>query len=100
VLTSALRISKAEAARRVRAAEAVGPSTSMLGEPLAAVRPYLAAAQRDGELSTEQVAIIERAITPVDRRALTPLFWEHVRPYGEVRLDLGSRLSIGVDAGR
>ena len=26
---------------------------------------------------------------------LTPLFWTHVRPYGEVRLDLGSRLTIG-----
>ena len=72
VLTATLRISKAEAARRVRAAEAVGPRTSMLGEPLAAVRPYLAAAQRDGELSTEQVAIIERAITPVDRRGFDP----------------------------
>jgi hypothetical protein len=35
VLTSALRISKAEAARRVRAAEAVGPRVSMLGERLA-----------------------------------------------------------------
>ena len=34
VLTSALRISKAEAARRVRAAEAVGPRVSILGEPL------------------------------------------------------------------
>jgi hypothetical protein len=44
----------------------------MLGEPLAPVRPYLAVAQRDGELSTEQVAIIERAITPVDRRGFDP----------------------------
>jgi hypothetical protein len=72
VLTSALRISKAEASRRVRAAEAVGPRSSMLGEPLAPVRPHLAAAQRDGELSPEQVAIIERAITPVDRRGFDP----------------------------
>lgn len=30
-----------------------------------------------------------------DRRGLTPLFWQHVRPYGEVRLDMGSRLRIG-----
>ena len=30
-----------------------------------------------------------------DRRGLTPLFWQHVRPYGEVRLDTGSRLRIG-----
>ncbi|WP_276607623.1 Tn3 family transposase [Microbispora catharanthi] len=34
-------------------------------------------------------------LTPADRRGLTPLFWQHVRPYGEVRLDLNTRLSIG-----
>lgn len=34
-------------------------------------------------------------LTPVDRRGLTPLFWLHVRPYGEVRLDLSARLAIG-----
>jgi TnpA family transposase len=32
---------------------------------------------------------------PADRRGLTPLFWKHVRPYGEVRLDMGARLRIG-----
>lgn len=36
-----------------------------------------------------------RLLGPADRRGLTPLFWQHVRPYGEVRLDMGSRLSIG-----
>ena len=30
-----------------------------------------------------------------DRCGLTPLFWQHVRPYGEVRLDMGSRLRTG-----
>ncbi|WP_165959999.1 transposase [Nonomuraea longispora] len=34
-------------------------------------------------------------LTPIDRRGLTSLFWLHVRPYGEVRLDLSARLSIG-----
>ncbi|MFZ0158952.1 MAG: Tn3 family transposase [Kineosporiaceae bacterium] len=34
-------------------------------------------------------------LTPVDRRGLTPLFWTHVRPYGEVHLDLATRLTIG-----
>ena len=48
VLTSVLGVSKREAACRVRAAEAVGPRTSMLGEALEPVRPVLAAAQRDG----------------------------------------------------
>jgi hypothetical protein len=32
---------------------------------------------------------------PADRRGLPPLFWQHVRPYGEVRLDMGARLRIG-----
>jgi hypothetical protein len=30
-----------------------------------------------------------------DRRGLTPLFWQHVRPYEEVRLGMGARLRIG-----
>ena len=27
-------------------------------------------------------------LTPADRRGLTQLFWTHVLPYGEVRLDM------------
>ena len=46
VLTSVLSLSKREAAGRVRAAEAVGPRTSMLGEPLEPVRPVLAARKK------------------------------------------------------
>ncbi|WP_331724139.1 Tn3 family transposase (plasmid) [Streptomyces atratus] len=33
-------------------------------------------------------------LTPADRRGLTPLFWSHVRPYGEVNLDMGARLDL------
>jgi TnpA family transposase len=33
-------------------------------------------------------------LTPADRRGLTPLFWSHVRPYGEVRLDMETRLDL------
>ncbi len=40
VLTSVLGVSKREAACRVRAAEAVGPRTSMLGEPLEPIRRW------------------------------------------------------------
>jgi hypothetical protein len=29
-----------------------------------------------------------------DRRGLTPLFWSHVRPYGEVNLDMDTRLDL------
>ncbi|TDC19328.1 hypothetical protein E1265_24100 [Streptomyces sp. 8K308] len=34
-------------------------------------------------------------LTPADRRGLTPLFWTHVRPYGEVKPDMRSRPEIG-----
>lgn len=33
-------------------------------------------------------------LTDEDRRGLTPLFWQHVLPYGEVKLDMTTRLSI------
>ncbi|MET9662332.1 Tn3 family transposase [Streptomyces sp. NPDC006510] len=33
-------------------------------------------------------------LTPADRRGLTPLFWSHVRPYGEVNLDMAARLNL------
>ena len=33
-------------------------------------------------------------LTPEDRRGPTPLFWQHVLPYGEVKLDMTARLSI------
>jgi hypothetical protein len=33
-------------------------------------------------------------LTPEDRRGLTPLFWQHVLPYGEVKLDMTARLTI------
>jgi len=33
-------------------------------------------------------------LTAEDRRGLTPLFWQHVLPYGEVKLDMTSRLDI------
>ena len=44
----------------------------MLGETLDPVRPRLAAAQRDGQVSPEKVAIIERALGRVDRRGFDP----------------------------
>ena len=71
-LMSTLRLSPGEANRRVRAAAAVGERSSMLGEPLAPNRPHLAVAQRTGEVSPEQVAIIERAFDKVDHRGFDP----------------------------
>jgi hypothetical protein len=33
-------------------------------------------------------------LTPEDQRGLTPLFWSHVLPYGEVKLNMTSRLTL------
>jgi TnpA family transposase len=33
-------------------------------------------------------------LTAEDERGLTPLFWSHVLPYGEVKLDMNSRLAL------
>ncbi|MBG6093204.1 hypothetical protein IW256_007317 [Actinomadura viridis] len=35
-----------------------------------------------------------RRLTPQDRRALSPLFWAHVNPYGRFHLDMDSRLDL------
>ncbi|GAA3074320.1 Tn3 family transposase [Streptosporangium carneum] len=37
-------------------------------------------------------------LTDEDRRALSPLFWTHVNPYGRFRLDMDSRLDLGASA--
>lgn len=37
-------------------------------------------------------------LTDHDRRGLTPLFWQHILPYGEVKLDMTTRLDIRADA--
>lgn len=72
MLTSVLRLSPGAASRRVKGAEAVGDRTSMLGAPLAARRPVLAAAQRAGMVSPEQVHVIVSALEPVDRQGFDP----------------------------
>jgi len=33
-------------------------------------------------------------LTAIDRRALTPLIWGHVNPYGRYELDMGTRLPL------
>ena len=33
-------------------------------------------------------------LTPEDQRGLTPLFWLHIVPYGEVKLDMADRLRL------
>jgi hypothetical protein len=66
VLMAGLRLSVGEAHRRVKAAEHLAVRRSMTGELLGPVRPVLAAAQADGGVSPEQVAVIDGALRKVD----------------------------------
>ena len=71
-LVRVLQLSPGDAATRVRAAAAVGPRTTMLGEKLEPVLPQLAALQRDGVVSAEKVAIVERAMHQLTRHDVQP----------------------------
>jgi Domain of unknown function (DUF222) len=71
-LVRMFQLSPSEAASRVRAAAAVGPRTSMLGERLEPVLPRLAALQRDGAVTAEKVQIVERAMHQLSRPGLQP----------------------------
>jgi hypothetical protein len=71
-LTRILQLSTGEAAARVRAAAAVGPRSSMVGERLEPQLPKLAVLQRDGAVSTEKVAIVERAMHKLSRPGVSP----------------------------
>ena len=66
LVAQVLSISPGDARRRVRAAAAVGPRRSMLGDPLPPRRPVLAAAQIAGAVSPLAVDLIERTLTTVE----------------------------------
>jgi hypothetical protein len=69
-LVRILHLSPGEAASRVRAAAAVGPRSSMLGEKLEPQLPQLAQLQREGQVSAAKVAIVERAMHQLTRPGL------------------------------
>lgn len=58
VLTERLRISRADAGRRLGDAEELGPRTALTGEPLEPLLPETARRQADGEIGAEHVKII------------------------------------------
>lgn len=72
VMSWALRVSRGEAQRRVRAAEQLSGGTTPTGEVLSPRRPALAAAQREGVVSPEQVDVCLRALASVDDRGFDP----------------------------
>lgn len=57
-LADRLRITRAEARRRIAAAADLGERRSLVGEPLPPVLPETAAAQRDGEMGHAAVEVI------------------------------------------
>ncbi|MGP4056278.1 DUF222 domain-containing protein, partial [Mycobacterium sp. 4D054] len=75
VLTTALRVSGAEAGRRLRRAKMLGPRRAMTGQPIAPVWEATAAAQAQGLLDEEHITVIARfhqklpAWVDVDTRA-------------------------------
>jgi hypothetical protein len=71
-LVRMLQLSHGEAAARVRAAAALGPRSTMLGEQLAPLLPQLAVLQRDGVVSAAKVQIVERAMHTLTRPSLHP----------------------------
>jgi hypothetical protein len=71
-LVRVLQLSHREAVSRVRAAAAVGPRTSMLGEQLEPLLPKLAALQRNGVVTAEKVQIMERAMDKLSRPGVDP----------------------------
>jgi hypothetical protein len=40
----------------------------------------------------------QKRLTDADRRALSPLFWTHVNPYGRFELDMNSHLALATVA--
>lgn len=60
VVATRLRVSRAEAKRRVRDAAQLGPRSSFTGEPLAPMLELTAAAQAAGQIGPEHVAIIDK----------------------------------------
>lgn len=59
-LADRLHITPGEASRRVAEAAELGPRRALSGEPLEPVLPATAAAQRDGAIGSDHVAVIRR----------------------------------------
>ncbi|MGZ4512791.1 MAG: DUF222 domain-containing protein, partial [Mycobacterium sp.] len=59
-LADRLHITRGEASRRIADAADLGPRRALSGEPLAPVLPAAAAAQRDGAIGADHVAVIRR----------------------------------------
>lgn len=66
LLATTLRLSSAEAGRRVRGAAVLSPRSTLLGAPLPPIRPVLAEAQRAGQVTPEQADLVLNTLTRLD----------------------------------
>jgi hypothetical protein len=96
----------------------VDAARSVAGEPLGATAQLRGAARRRRRVPARMLALhlLQSALVHVntllmqivlsepgwaammtdeDRRALTPLFWTHINPYGKFDLDMSTRLDFG-----
>ncbi|WP_304110028.1 HNH endonuclease signature motif containing protein [Mycolicibacterium bacteremicum] len=62
VLSTRMRLSGAEAGRRIRAAKDLGPRHAIGGEPLAPLLPACAQALADGTINDGHIAVIRKAV--------------------------------------
>ena len=68
VLATRMRISRTEAARRVRDAEVLGPRHAMNGEVLAPVLPACATALAEGSIACEHIAVVRATLKSASGR--------------------------------
>jgi hypothetical protein len=57
---------------------------------------HLVIGWRQGEVLTYRMNVTHATLqrVPNERRAMTPLFWGHVNPYGTFQLDMTARLPL------
>ena len=58
VLADELHLTRGEAGRRITEAAELGPRRALTGEPLEPLRPEMATAQREGQISAAHIAVI------------------------------------------
>ncbi|WP_395309407.1 DUF222 domain-containing protein [Mycobacterium sp. AMU20-3851] len=68
VLATRMRISRAEAARRVSGAEVLGPRHAMNGDVLEPVLPACAAALAEGSIAAEHIAVVRATLKSASGR--------------------------------
>ncbi|GAB3766396.1 HNH endonuclease signature motif containing protein [Microlunatus parietis] len=73
VLERRFLLGPAEAGRRVRAAEAVGPRTSMTGLPLPRLRPVIGEAMTVGAINGEQIVIMNQTLEQLETAKVDPV---------------------------